>query len=79
MRYSLRTLVALTAAGPPVLAVIWFWGVPVLVVLSTLASFMFVATPTLLFPLAFPLALGWAFSLIAKLLIRIGTHPDNRQ
>ena len=28
MRYRLRTLVIATAVAPPVLAAIWFWGLP---------------------------------------------------
>jgi len=31
MHYRLRTLVILTAVGPPVLAAIWFWGLPAFV------------------------------------------------
>ena len=30
MRFRLRTLVLLTALGPPLLAGFWFWGLPAL-------------------------------------------------
>jgi hypothetical protein len=82
MRYRLRTLVMLTAIGPPALAAIWFWGLPILFVLWIFCGLLLELAelgPLALWPLGLPFALAWAFSLVAKLLIHINTHPDNRR
>ena len=79
MRYRLRTLMIATAIGPPLLAVVWFWG-PVLLILAfvVVAGLLYLAvTSALTFLMVLPIA--WLFAMAAKVLLHYGRHPDNRQ
>ncbi len=86
MQYRLRTLVILTAVGPPALALAWFFWPEllaaiaaifiILVVLAVHLGFMILATAVLI-SLVFLLAS--IFSLAANVLLRIGKHPDNQK
>jgi hypothetical protein len=71
MQYRLRTLLLLSAIGPPMLAATWF-ALPYLpdavMILFLLAAFL-VAT----------LVAAFGFSLMAKALIHFGRHPENRR
>jgi hypothetical protein len=86
MRYRLRTLVILTALGPPLLAGLWFVA-PALP--DVLVGFALLSGALLIGLVAFwlliaavlgvPLLIGWVFSLIANGLIRLLVSPENRR
>ncbi len=86
MRYRLRTLVILTAVGPPVLAGLWLTGpylpdaLGIVVVLTGALVFGLIAAGLLVAAaLSIPLLIGWVFSLIANVLIRLLVSPENRR
>jgi hypothetical protein len=86
MRYRLRTLVILTALGPPVLAGLWFCGryLPdVLMALVLLSAALVMGSIAIMLLIAavlsVPLLIGWVFSLIANGLIRLLVTPENRR
>jgi hypothetical protein len=86
MRYRLRTLVLLTAIVPPLLAAGWFWGKPLLAAIAyylrspielidtALELAVIVGLPVFAF-----FALFWMFALVARILLYICRHPDNRE
>jgi hypothetical protein len=79
MQYRLRTLLLLTAIGPPALAATWF-ALPYLPILAMLFFLLaaFLTLPTAA-ALVLAMGLGWGFSLLAKTLIHYGRHPENRE
>ena len=81
MRYRLRTLVILTAIGPPVLAALWFAPSqipPEAVGLGYFLLGLFIGMSMMASVVAVPLLLAWLCSLIARLLLYLLVHPDNR-
>jgi F0F1-type ATP synthase assembly protein I len=82
MRYRLRTLVMLTAIGPPALAAIWFAPAhlpPEAAKLAIVLLGFALVVSIMAAVIAVPLLLGWILSLLARLLIYLLVHPNNRQ
>jgi|SRR4029078_8013155 hypothetical protein len=83
MRFSLRTLVALTVVGPPLLAGIWLWGSDILLAIMMLVAVLLAIGMLLLIlaiPLAIPFALAGLFWLIQKGIIwLVGKVFEERQ
>src|SRR4029078_7269739 len=83
MRFSLRTLVALTVVGPPLLAGIWLWGSDILLAIMMVVSVLLAIVMLLLIlaiPLAIPFALAGLFWLIQKGIIwLVGKVFEERQ
>jgi hypothetical protein len=81
MRYGLRTLVILTAIGPPVIAAIAFIGPHAKLLARVVLELLAIgaqAAIALAVPFGVTFALAWIVSLVARL-FHVGTHPDNRR
>jgi hypothetical protein len=72
----------MTAIGPPVIAATWF-ALPHLPEAAVILVFLAAAMLTLGLSIAAAMlpimALGWVFPLVAKALIYVASHPDNRR
>src|SRR5262245_15865191 len=79
MRCRLRTLVVLTAIGPPALAALWFspaYLPPEAMKFAYLLFGAVVLVSVVAGIVSVPLLLGWLFSVIADRLIRLLVHPN---
>jgi hypothetical protein len=79
MQYRLRTLLLLTAIGPPALAATWF-ALPYLPIAAMILILLawFLTVPAVA-AFAVAIGLGWGFSSLARALIHFGRHPENRE